>query len=170
MLTLDETYWIPLHFSNEWLFTAPTRELFTVLCGTDKFQLTIQNRGKLYLPPRCKGHSTHSTLYALSILICNTSQEDALPLASVDIHCCLTPFERKQLHTIPMQKPLTNTLSSVEDLRIASVKTDEIQDVINAGKAKQYEHFKILTTTWGTVVITIVLFITCLCCACCCCK
>jgi len=83
--------------------------------------LTIQNRGKLYLPPRCKGYSTHSTLYALSTLIRNTSQEYVLPLASVDIDCCLTPFEGEQLHTIPMQKTLTNMLSSVEDLRIASV-------------------------------------------------
>ena len=58
----------------------------------------------------------------------------------------------------------------VEDLRFASVKIDEIQDLINAEKAKQYELFKILTTTWGTVIITIVLFLTCLCCACCCCK
>jgi len=132
--------------------------------------LTIQNRGKLYLTPRCKGYSTHSTLYALSTLTRNISQEDVLPLAAVDIGCCLTPFEREQLHTILMQKPLTNNLSSVEDLRIVSVKIDEIQDLINAEKAKEYEHFKILTTTWGTVVITIVLFITCPCCACCCCN
>jgi hypothetical protein len=54
MITLDQTYWIPLQFSNECLFTAPTRELFTVLFGTENFQLTIQNRGKLYLAPRCK--------------------------------------------------------------------------------------------------------------------
>ena len=37
ILTLDQTYWIPLHFCNEWLFTTLTRELFTVLCGTEKF-------------------------------------------------------------------------------------------------------------------------------------
>ena len=61
----------------------------------------------------------------------------------MDIDRCLTPFERKQLHTIPMQKPLTNILSSVEDLRTDSVKIDEIQELINAEKAKQYEHFKI---------------------------
>jgi hypothetical protein len=79
MSTLDQTYWIPLHFSNEWLFTATTGELFTVLCGTEKFQVTIQNRGKLYLPPRRKGYSTHSTLYTLSTLIRNISQEDVLP-------------------------------------------------------------------------------------------
>ena len=43
ILTLEHTYWIPLHLSNEWLFTAPKVELFTVLCGTEKFQLTLQN-------------------------------------------------------------------------------------------------------------------------------
>ena len=48
MLTSEQTYSIPLHLSNEWLFTAPTRELFTVLCGTEKFQLTLQKRGKLH--------------------------------------------------------------------------------------------------------------------------
>ena len=92
-----------------------------------------------------------------------------LPIASLDIDCCLTPAEREQLHEITLQKPLTNILSPVEDLKLASVKIDEFQELINAEKAKKYEHFKILTTTWGTIVITIVIFITCICCSCCCC-
>jgi hypothetical protein len=37
MFTLEHTYCIPLHLKNEWLFTSPTVELFTVLRGTDKF-------------------------------------------------------------------------------------------------------------------------------------
>jgi len=166
MLILEQTYWIPLHLSNEWLITAPTRELFTALCGTEKYQLTLQKRGKLYLPPQCKGYSTHSSLYALSTLVLNNSKDDVLPMASVDLDCCLTQAEREQLHEIPLQKPLTNILSCVEDLKIASVKIDEIQELINAEKAKQYEHFKMLTTTWGTIVI----FVMCICCSCCCCK
>jgi len=47
-----------------------------------------------------------------------------LPLASVNIDCCLTPFEREQLHTISVQKALTNIASSVEDLIIVNVKID----------------------------------------------
>jgi hypothetical protein len=91
-LNLEYTYWIPLHLSNEWLYVAPKTEVFTVLCGSMKFQLTLQNCGKLYLPPRCKGYSTHSMLYALSTLVRNNSQEDVLPLAPVDIDCCLTEY------------------------------------------------------------------------------
>ena len=38
ILYLESTYWIPLHLSNEWLYVTPTVEMFTVLCGTDKFR------------------------------------------------------------------------------------------------------------------------------------
>ena len=75
-------------------------------------------------------------MYALSTLVRNNSQDDVLPIASVDIDCCLTQAEKEQLHEIPLQKPLTNVLSSVEGLKIASVKTDNIQELINAEKAK----------------------------------
>jgi len=170
VLTLEHTYWIPLHLSNEWLFTAPSNELFTVLCGTEKFQLNLHDRGKLYLPPRCKGYSTHSTLYALSTLERNNSQNDVLPLASMDIDCCLTIEEKEQLHEWPLQKPLTNILSSIEDLNMASVKIDEVQKLIDAERDKRYENFQVLTATCGTVVITTVILITCICCSCCCCK
>ena len=54
LLRIENPYWIPLHMSNEWLYVTPKSEVFTVLCGSVKFQLTLQKRGKLYLPPRCK--------------------------------------------------------------------------------------------------------------------
>ena len=170
LLNLEYTYWIPLHLSNEWLYVAPKTEVFTVLCGSMKFQLTLQNRGKLYLSPRCKGYSTHSTLYALSTLVRNNSQEDVLPLAPVDLDCCLTQYEQEQLHEIPLQKPLTNILSSVEDLNLASIKISEIQEMIDKEQTKKSEHFKILTTMWGSVVLTIIVFLLSICCSCCFCK
>jgi len=108
LLYLDHTYWIPSHLSNELLYVTPKTEVFTVLCGSSKFQLTFQNRGRLYLPPRYKGYSTHSTLYALYILVQNNSKDVVLPLAPVDLDCCLTEYERDQLHKIPLQKPVTN--------------------------------------------------------------
>ena len=89
-----------------------------MLCGTEKYQLTLQKRGKLYLPPRCKGYSTQNKLFALSTLVLNNSQYGVLPIASVDLDCCLTQAEREHLHEILLQKSLTNILSSVEDLKI----------------------------------------------------
>ena len=131
LLKLEYTYWIPLHISNEWLYVAPKTEVFTVLCGSSKFQLTLQGRGRLLLPRRCKGYCTHSTLYALSNLQGKNSQEDVLPLAPVDLDCCLTDHEREHLHEIPLQKSFTNILSSIEELNLASVKISEVQEMID---------------------------------------
>jgi hypothetical protein len=124
----------------------------------------------LYLPPRCRSYSTHGTLYALSTLTRNNSQEDVLLLALVDVDCCLTEYEREQLHELPLQKPLTTILSSVEYLNLASVKISEFQEM-NDKETKKFEHFKILTTTWGTIVLTIMVFIGSICsCFCRCCR
>ena len=51
LLNLEFTYWIPLHLSNEWLYVTPNVEIFTVLCGNKKFQITLQSRGRLSSPP-----------------------------------------------------------------------------------------------------------------------
>jgi hypothetical protein len=60
-------------------------------------------------------------LYALSTIIQNISNEDILPMASVDLDCCLTEVEQ-ELKQIPLRKPLTNILASVDELNIAGVK------------------------------------------------
>ena len=138
--------------------------------GNEKSQMKLQGRGKLHLPPRCKGYWTHSTLYAISTIISNNSQDDVLPLAPVDLDCCLTFQEREQLSEISLDNPLTNILSSVEDLKIASVKIDEIQEMIHEEEKKKFEHLSLSMTTWGSVMLTIVIFVTCICCSCCCCK
>jgi hypothetical protein len=35
------------HMSNEWLYTSPKEEIFTVLCGNEKTQMKLQGCGKL---------------------------------------------------------------------------------------------------------------------------
>jgi len=65
-----------------------------------------------------------------------------LPLAPIDIDCCLTSFKKKQLHEIPLEKPHTNILSSGEDLNLAGVKINEIQDLIDREQTKRFEHLK----------------------------
>jgi hypothetical protein len=168
LLNVEHTYWIPLHLSNEWLYISPKVEVFTVLCGSRTFQFTLQNRGTLYLPPRCRGYSTHSTLYALSTLTRNISQEDVLPLAPVDTR--VSEYEREQFHELPLQKPLSNILPSVEDLNLASLKISKIQEMIDKEQAKKFVHFKILTTTWGSIMLTIIVFIVRIFCYCCFCR
>ena len=57
--------------------------------------MKLRGRGKLHSPPRCKGYSTHSTLYAISTIVNNNSKDDVLPLAPVDLDCRLSEQERE---------------------------------------------------------------------------
>ena len=91
----------------------------------------------------------------------NNSKEDILPLASVNLDCCLTEVQRDQLQNIPLQKPLTYVLSSVDELNIAGVKISEVQELIKKEQAKKFEHFKILTHIWGGIVLTFLIFVIC---------
>lgn len=70
-----------------------------------------------------------------------------LPLAPFDIDCCLMSYEKEELHETPLQEPLTNILSSVEDLNPASVKINDIQEFIDREQDKKFEHFEVLSTT-----------------------
>jgi hypothetical protein len=72
----------------------------------------------------------------------NNSQENVLPLAPIELDCCLSLQEKEQLSEIPLNKPLTNILSSV-DLNIASVKIDEIQDIIHEEEKKKFEQLSL---------------------------
>jgi hypothetical protein len=91
-------------------------------------------------------------------------------MVSLDLDCCLTEHEQEQLNEFPLQKPLANILSSVEDLKVASVKIKEIQDLINQEQTRKFEHLTILSSTWGSVVLTAAIATIILCCSCCCCR
>jgi hypothetical protein len=99
----------------------------------------------------------------------NNSKKDIIRLASMDLDC-LNKIERDQLQMVPLQTLLTNILSSVDELNITGVKTSEVQDLIDKENAKNFEHFKILTSTWGSIVLTVLIIVICICCSCCCCK
>ena len=72
--------------------------------------MKLQGRGKLHLPPRYKGYSTHGTLYAISSIVSYNSKDDVLPLAPVDLDCCLSEQEKGQLSEVSLSKPLMNIL------------------------------------------------------------
>jgi hypothetical protein len=75
---LSLTFWIPLHMSNQLLFVTPQSETFTVLCPQEKTTLKLQTEGKLTLKRGCKIYSSYVTLYAVSTLTPNLTN-DYLP-------------------------------------------------------------------------------------------
>jgi hypothetical protein len=132
--------------------------------------MKLQGSGKLHLPPRCKGNSTLSTLYVISTMVNNNSQEDVLLFAPTELDCCLSLQEKEQLSEIPLNKPSTNIFFSVEDEKLLMLKLTKFK--IDSRRKKKFEHFSLSVTTWGSKMLTILIFIVCICCFCCfkCCR
>jgi hypothetical protein len=163
---LVKTYWIPLHMSNQWLYVAPEPEKLSVLCDANVLQIDLNGRGRLTLQPGCKAYTSYVTLYAMSTITRNISN-DFLPTVPMDFDCCLVFEKTEDFSQLPLSIPLSNILSSVDDLRIASHKVDEVEKIIKEQDEKDYSQYYKHITSWSGVMSTImVLIIIC----CCCCK
>jgi hypothetical protein len=166
---LSKTFWIPLHMSNQWLFVTPQSETFTVLCPEETTTLKLEREGKLTLKTGCKGCSSYITLYAISTLNTNLSN-DYVPAAPVDSDCCFENLEDVKFKELPLQVPLVNIMSSIDDLRVASMKVDDVQNLIKEQESKYNQSFYMIATSWGTALGMTSLNIIGICCSCCCCK
>jgi hypothetical protein len=102
--------------SNQWLFVSPQSETFTILCPHETTTLRIEKKGKLSLRPECKGYSSYVTLYAMSILRTN-STDDYIPSAPVN-YDCFENLKNVKFENLPLHIPLVNIMSSVDDLRV----------------------------------------------------
>jgi hypothetical protein len=155
--------------SNQWLFVAPQTETFTVLCPYETTTVKLQKEGKLTLKPGCKGYSSHITLYATSTITTNLT-EDYVPSAPVDFDCCFENIGKIHFEELPLKIPLVNVMSDMDELRIASVKAEEVEGMIKDQELKHNQNLYTIATSWGTTLGIICIILLCICCSCCCCK
>jgi hypothetical protein len=172
MIALRHTYWIPLQQSNQWLYTSPTDEKVTVLCDDDiPVYVHAINRGKLSLKPRCKAYTAHVTLYASTKLtIVSNVSKDFLPDLRLDFDSCFGEHEKKKVNEIPLDIPLNNVMSSIDDLRLASVKVGEVRQLIKEQEQTDYSAYHKHIISTGLSIGTIVMLTVSICLCCCCCK
>lgn len=170
VVKLLKTYWIPLRMSNQWLYVTPEPEVLSVLCNENVKQVDILKRGRLTLQPGCKAYTSYITLYAMSTTLRNISN-DFLPTVPMNFDCCLMFKETKDFSQLPLSIPLRNILSSVDDLRMASHKVDEVEKMIKNQEVKDYYRYYKYVTSWTVMMSTMIFFIViCCCCCCCCCR
>lgn len=130
-LPLQQIMWIPLHLSNAWLYVAPQLELFTTLCQDgQRHSDRLQGRGILVLRQDCNGLGSKSILYPHSHHETNLTKDDIIPLVDVSINCCLTIPEQEIIKDIPLNLPLSNIMSSINELNTASLRIDEVNKLM----------------------------------------
>jgi hypothetical protein len=61
---------------------------------------------------------------------------DYISTTPIDYDCCFENFKEVKFEDLPLHVPLVNIMSSVDDLRIASRKTEEVQQMIKKQETK----------------------------------
>jgi hypothetical protein len=92
---------------------------------------------------------------------------DSIPSAPINFGCCFEDLKETKFERLQLDVPLENLMSSVDDLRVTSIKIDEIQEIVKEQEKKRSQNLYMIATTWSSVVGTIGMFILCLCCSCC---
>ncbi|KAK7871643.1 hypothetical protein R5R35_001828 [Gryllus longicercus] len=173
IVKLTNTQWIPLYLSNDWLYVAPKPERFAILCPNQATNnIELKNQGRLHLSRGCKGYSATATLFASSQIEVNRTDKDILPVISSTYDCCFDEEIKSELPKLTLETPLLNILNSVDDLRMASHKVSEVENMINSEKQKKFTTNNLFHhgLTWLGSLVIILLVVVCICCSCCCCK
>jgi hypothetical protein len=128
----------------------------------------LYNEGKLTLKNDCKGYSSYVTLYSTSIITINATN-DYEPSAPINLDDCFENTKKVPFKNLPIHTPMVNVMSSIDDLKFASMKADEIQQLIRELEMKQEQKlYKFMTSQWS-ILGTESLFLLVIC-ICCCCK
>ena len=115
----------------------------------------------------CKAFSSTVTLYALSKITANISN-DFLQTIPVDYDCCLELNKKTDLHNIDLKIPLMNILTSNDELRLASFRVAEVNKLIEEQEKKDFLKWYVHISAWGTALTIIGILVSICCCFSCC--
>ena len=92
--------------------------------------------------------------------------DDFMPSVSIDYDCCFDIKLKEELQKIDLKIPLVNILSSNDELRLASLKVDDVNKLIEEQEKKDFSKWYVHFSAWGTAFTVIGMLIS----ICCCCP
>jgi hypothetical protein len=54
-----------------------------------------------------------------------------VPAAPIDFDCCFENIKDAKFEQLPLQVPLVNVMSSMDDLRVASMKVENVENLMS---------------------------------------
>jgi hypothetical protein len=130
IVELNHTMWTQLD-NNEWLYVAPKSDVLTVLCSKhEPTDIKLLATGKLQLNSMCKAYGNRIFIQSYSALVSNHTSKDVIPPLSLEYACCGGINNTFKLNELHLHIPLRSVTSSLNDLRIASHKVEEVENLI----------------------------------------
>jgi hypothetical protein len=77
-----------------------------------------------------KGYGSRILIHAHSTLVSNRTDKDIIQPVSLEYDCCGSEGQNFKLNVLHLSIPLRSVTNSLDDLRIASHKVDDVQNLI----------------------------------------
>jgi hypothetical protein len=78
----------------------------------------------------CKGYGSKTLIQAQMTIVSNNTGKDIIPSLSLEYHCCLPEKGSTKLNQIHLDLSIKNVVNHFDDLRVASYKVDEVENII----------------------------------------
>jgi len=114
------------------LYVAPRPDALTVLCSKQEpSDIETVGTGKLILHNACKAYRARVLIRAQTIMTFNNTEKDVIPPLSLEYDSCTSEGKPAKLKDFHLELPLKNIVNRLEDLRLASLKVQEVDKLIS---------------------------------------
>ena len=139
IVELSNSVWTQLT-NNEWIYFIPTSESITILC-TDKppVDVMVSGIGKLGINAECKGYGKSAVFQTHSILdVSGTGYESGfMSSVRLEYDCCEEMSAKINISTIRLNNSFKHIVSHLDDLKIASYRISEVENMIKEQEWKR---------------------------------
>ena len=130
IVELNHTLWTQVD-KNEWLYVAPKSGVLTVLCSKhEPTDAKLLGAGKLQLNSMCKVYGNRIPILSHSTLVSNRTSKDCIPPLYLVYDCCGVVDNTFKLNKLHLYVPLRCFTNSLDDIRIASHKVEDVENSI----------------------------------------
>jgi hypothetical protein len=132
IVKIVNTIWTQLEKGNEWIYFIPSSESITILCPEkEPVDIVLRGTGKLSIQSGCKGYSLTAMLATQKNIQVNNSRHGGDLLSKVESHfdCCEQFGTSINLSHIELDMKLKHVVTHMEDLKFASYKISELENL-----------------------------------------
>jgi hypothetical protein len=113
------------------LYVAPNLDVLTVSCSKhEPTDVKLLGTGKLQLNATCKTYGTRILIQSHATLTSNRTSKDVIPPVSLEFDCCESVKQSFKFNDLHLHIPLRSVTRSLDDLRIASHKVEDVESLI----------------------------------------
>lgn len=128
IVELNHTLWTQTTMNG---YVTPTSAVLTVLCSKhEPTDVKLVGAGKLQLNSMCKAYGTRILILSHSTFVSNRTNKNIIPPMSLEYDCCGGVVKNFKLNELHFHIPFRSVASSLDDLKIASHKVQDVENLI----------------------------------------